>query len=108
MWGEDAGAIERTHLGRHEPLRARTEPRQHAVARLWVDEAIAPQRLHVDEYVLGALAAGEKAEAAGAVEPFDDDDLEAADRADLGAQPRRRDEARVAGFGSLTDMTRST
>ena len=33
----------------------------------------------MDEDVLGAVAASKKAEAARAVEPFDDDDLEAAD-----------------------------
>src|SRR6516165_10391747 len=71
---EDLGAVERPHLGRHQPLRPRTEPRQHGVARLRVDEAVPAQRLHVDKDVLRALAAREEAKAAGPVEPFDDDD----------------------------------
>ena len=74
--------------------RTRTESSQHAVARLGVDEAIAAQRLHMDENVLGALAAGEKAEAAGAIEPLDDDNLEAADRAGPGVAGVRRTKAR--------------
>ena len=90
MRREDLRAVERPHLGRHQSLRSRTKPGEHAVARLGVDEAIAAQRLHMDENVFGALAAGEEAEAPGPVEPFDDDDLECADRACLRARARRR------------------
>ena len=85
-----AAAVERPHFRGEQAFGARTETRQHRVARLRVGEAVTPQRLHMDEDVLGALAAGQEAEAARAVEPFDDDDLEAADIGRLRPEPRRR------------------
>src|SRR5580704_7369315 len=89
VWRE-LRTVERPHLGRHQSLRPRTKPRQHAVARLRVDEAIAAQSLHMDENVFGALATGEEAEAPGPIEPLDDDDLECADRTRVRARARRR------------------
>src|SRR5271165_1326717 len=92
MRGENARAVERPHLGGQQALGSRTKTGEHAVAGLRVDEAITAQRLHVDEDVFGALAAGKEAEATRPVEPLDDDDLESADRRRLrpGARQRRR------------------
>ena len=62
-----------------KPFRAGPETRQQAVAGLEVGDAVAAQGFHVDENVFRALAARQEAEALDAVEPFDHDDLEAAD-----------------------------
>src|SRR5260370_4458302 len=96
---QDFRAVERTHLGRHQTFRSGTETRQHAVAGLGVNEAVAAQRLHVHENVFGALAAGEEPESARAVEPLDDDDLEAAYGARLRAVSGRRHRHRGAAVG---------
>src|SRR5580704_5493912 len=97
--GEKPRAVERAHLGGHQALRSRTETGQHAVARLGVDEAVAAQRLHVDENVFGALAPGEKPEPARPVEPLDDDDLEPTDRRRLSARARGGERRGIARFG---------
>ena len=63
----------------------------------------------MDENVLGALAAGEEAEAAGAVEPLDDDDLERADGACLRAGARRAGaDRRMDASGSAIEITLNT
>ena len=91
------------------PLGPGPEARQHGVARLGIGEAVAPQRLHVDEDVLGALAARQEAEAARAIEPLDDDDLERADRGRLRARARRRQlRAAPRPRPGVTESTRNT
>src|SRR5271166_3423326 len=96
--GENPRAVERTHLRGHQPLRSRAEARQHAVARLRIDEAVAAQGFHMDEDVLGALAPGEKTETARTVEPLDDNDFEPADGGRLGAGARRTRRRSVVRF----------
>ena len=88
MRNESPRAVERPHFGGERDPWARTEADQHGVAGLRIGEAVAAQRLHMDEDVFGAFAPGQEPEAARAVEPLDDDDLEAADSGRLRACAR--------------------
>jgi transposase len=87
--GEQFGALKRAHFRRHQALRPRAESRQQTVARFDIGKAVAAQRLHMNEYILGAFAARQEAKSANAIEPFHDDDLEAADLGHLNMGPRR-------------------
>src|SRR5215469_5362829 len=58
-------------FGRHHALGAGPEPYQHILPGPEFGHSEPPQRLHVHKYIRGALAAGQEAEAAQAVEPFD-------------------------------------
>ena len=70
----------RANLGRHQALRPGPEAHQHGLTRPQFGQPIAAQRFHVHEDVGRALAAGEKSEAAQAVEPFHLGALEPAGR----------------------------
>ena len=84
-----ARSVQGAHFRRHQSLVAMAEAGEQRIARLRVDDPEATQRLHMDENVLGAFAAREEAKAPVPVEPFDDDDLKAADAVDRGARPLR-------------------
>src|SRR5690606_13014474 len=56
------GAYVGMNFGSHKALVAMAEPHQHHLARTQLGDAVAAQRLHVDEDVLGALAAGQETE----------------------------------------------
>src|SRR5579863_1264426 len=101
MRGEDFGVLQRAHFGGHQPLGADAKPRKKAVARLDVGEAITAQRLHMYEYVFGAFAPRQEAKAAHPVEPFDDDDLEAARRRHLDMRAGRR---QLRSMGSIARL----
>ena len=66
------------NFGSHKALVAAPEAHQHDLAGPELGDAVAAQRLHVDEDVLRALAAGQEAEPLGAVEPLDQRALEPA------------------------------
>src|ERR1041384_158721 len=57
------------HFGRHHALRTGAETHQHGLAGAQLGDAEAAQRLHVDEDVRRAVAAGDEAESAQPVEP---------------------------------------
>ena len=80
-------------LGRHHALGAGPEAHQHILAGPQLGHAEAAQRFHVDENVGRALAAGQEAETAEPVEPFDLGPLQPAGRrdADMGAGRLRVD-----------------
>src|ERR1044072_649668 len=59
----------RAHFGGHHALRAGSKAHQHGLARPKLGDAVAAQRLHVDENVPRGVAAGDEAEAAQPVEP---------------------------------------
>ena len=61
----------RVDLGRHHALGAGPEAHQHILAGPQLGHAEAAQRFHMDENVGRALAAGQEAETAEPVEPFD-------------------------------------
>src|SRR5262245_2793110 len=77
-------------LGGHQALVAVAEADQHALAGAQLGDTVAAQRFHMNEDVLGALAASQEAEALGAVEPLDDGAFEPARRRDLHMGADRR------------------
>src|SRR5215471_17476996 len=83
------------HLGRHQSLRSGSEAHQHILARPQFGQAETAQRLHMHENVGRTLAAGQKAEPAQAIEPFDLRPLQPAGRRH-GHVGARRDGFQVA------------
>src|ERR1700723_1416281 len=83
----------RLDFGGHHALGAGPKPDQHELAGAQLGHPEAAQCLHVYEYVRRALATGEEAESAQAVEPFDLRPLKAAGRGngDMGSRPQSRD-----------------
>ncbi len=65
------------------PFGAGSEPHKHGLAGPQLGQPVPPQRLHVDEDVLGAVTAGEEAEPAQPVEPLHHRPLEPARRRHL-------------------------
>src|SRR5690606_2058790 len=81
---------------------------EHHLAGAQLGQAIAPQRLHVDEDVLRALAAREEAKALGAVEPLHQRALEPAFRyhGDMRALHRLLGRMHCAGIVHRDDLER--
>src|SRR6185437_16194240 len=77
-------------LSRHHALGARPEADQHILARAKLGHAEAAQRLHMHEDVRRALPAGQEAETAQPVEPFDLRTLETTGRCDRDMGARRQ------------------
>src|SRR5262249_24756549 len=90
MRGEKMRSAVRTDLRRHHALGARAKSYQNGLARPPVGDAVAPERLHVDEDIRRAFAEREKTESGQPVEPLYDGALEPAcwDHRHMG--PRRR------------------
>src|SRR4029453_4269869 len=78
----------RAHLGRHQSLWPGSKAHENVLARPQFSQAEAAQRLHMNENVGGALAAGQEAEAPQPIEPLDLRSFEAAGRGngDVGAR----------------------
>ena len=70
-----SSGVERTHLDSHQPLRTVAKTHQKTFAWLHFANSVMTERFHMNENVAGSIPAGEKAESAGPVEPFDDGDL---------------------------------
>ena len=74
--GQDS--VKRPDFGRHKSFRTIAETHQQAFPWPYFRDSVAAQRFHMDKNIFRAIALGQEAKAARAIEPFDDGDLKSA------------------------------
>src|SRR5580698_1085032 len=99
MWNSVRGQTERsalgTNFGRHQALRAGSEPHQHELAGTQLRHTEAAQSLHMDEDIGSPVASCHKPETAKPIEPIDLCPFETACRGHSNMGSRRRHLRRV-------------